>query len=70
MMGDYFLTYFSMHTLGMVEEANYLMVWLMEMPFGEDIICVFRDTSYSFCGAWDSGLSLLYYPLFLKHKLH
>ncbi|MCT4607116.1 MAG: DUF5658 family protein [Marinisporobacter sp.] len=33
MIGDYLLTYVGMYTLGIVEEANALMVWLMALPF-------------------------------------
>ena len=33
MMGDYFLTYVGIHILGIISEANFLMVWLMKMSF-------------------------------------
>ncbi|MCT4618952.1 MAG: DUF5658 family protein [Marinisporobacter sp.] len=38
MMGDYLLTYVGMHTLGIVEEANTLMIWLMVLPFKKGFI--------------------------------
>lgn len=38
MMGDYLLTYLSMYVFGVAEEANYLMVWLMELPFWKGFI--------------------------------
>ncbi|QZY56730.1 DUF5658 family protein [Crassaminicella profunda] len=38
MIGDYLLTYLGMYTFGVVEEANCLMVWLMELPFWKGFI--------------------------------
>lgn len=33
MMGDYILTYVGIYVLGVIEEVNSLMVWLIKMPF-------------------------------------
>lgn len=38
MLGDYMLTYLGMYSFGVIDEANYLMVWLMGMPFEKGFI--------------------------------
>lgn len=38
MLLDYILTYYGMYSLGILEETNYLMLWLMKLPFSKGLI--------------------------------